>query len=138
MKRYEAVFKAKDQIKQVLTNAGIKEGITLTPEEIKDYKKELFWYIELKSENASRKETYLTFNISDAKAGAKGDGRTLLFNVIVTLDVFTLKEDIQELIENVNTSAVNNGWDFDLVGNIDYEGQSKLYTYRFLLTKMVG
>lgn len=135
MKLFDALTQAIAEIKEALNGAGLIEGITLNQEDLKSSRAVLFWFIEVKSEEASRKATYATFNVNTITPDLYGDGKTLAHKVTVELNIFTNKEDINILMNDLNNAAEAAGWAFDLASAPTYEQQAKLYNYNFLLEK---
>ena len=137
MKPHEAMFKAISEVKLVLKSAGVLEGITLTPEAIKTTKDILFWFIAVKTEDASRKSTYVIFNVVEVNPFTYGDGKALSYKAQAQIALFTNKEDISSLIAAINNAAEEYGWDFDMLRPITYDQTSKLYNYLFALEVLV-
>lgn len=135
MKLFDALTKAIIEAKNVLKSAGLIEGITLTQDELKSSKAVLFWFIEVKSEEASRKATYATFNINSIDGRLYGDGSYLSCEATVELNIFTNKEDISIMMNDINNTAEAADWRFDLASAPSYDSQSKLYNYNFKLRK---
>lgn len=138
MKLYKALFNSIDEIRLLLSSAGLVEGTTLTAEQLKTTRKVLFWHIALRSEEASKKQTYATFDVLSIEPRDRGDGRVLTYKVNFQLTLFTNKEDIRSLIEEINQKAEESGWSFDLASGIEYEHTSRVFTYTFRLGKVVA
>lgn len=135
MKLFDALNRAITEMKDLLTSAGLVEGITLTQEDLKNSRGVLFWFIEVKSEEASRKSTYATFNVTTIESKIHADGSPVSCKVTVELNIFTNKEDISILMNDLNNTAEAEGWTFDLASAPSYDSQSKLYNYNFKLGK---
>lgn len=135
MKLFDALTQATSEIKEVLKSAGLVEGITLTQEELKSSRAVLFWFIEVKSEEASRKATYATFNVLKLNPSLYADGKIMSLKATIELNIFTNKEDINILMNDLNNTAEAAGWNFDLSNAPSYDQQTKLYNYNFLLEK---
>ena len=114
MKLYEVLFKSISEIKNLLTQSGLTDGISLTPTEIKTSQAVLFWYIEVKNEEASRKSTYVTFSISNIQNYSYADGKIFTYKADVDVNIFTNKEDVSLLISDINNASETMKWDFDL------------------------
>lgn len=138
MKLYNALFDSINEIKIILSSAGLVEGVTLTPEQLKTSKKVLFWHIEVRSEEASRKSAYATFNVISIDPFTYADGKIIAYKVVFDLSIFTNKEDIKSLIQQIDLKAEENGWAFDLSAGITYEQASRLFSYSFNLSKVIS
>lgn len=138
MKTYNALFNSIDEIKLILSTAGIVDGVTLTPEQLKTTRKVLFWYISVRSTDASKKDTYVTFDVLEITPRVHGNGKPIAYRVTINLQIFTNKEDIRNLIKEINDAAEDNGWSFDLASNPDYEQTSRVFTYSFNLGKWIA
>ena len=137
MKMYNALELAIAEIRDVLTAAGVTDGITLSQEELKTTKATLFWFIELRSEVASSKSTYITFNVTSINAFGHGDGRPLSYKVVINIDLFSNKENVNSIISAIDTSSEAADWDFDLTSSPTYDQLTKLFTYSFAATKVI-
>lgn len=137
MKLYTSIFKAIDQIKLLLIDAGLVDGITLTNEQLKVSKDTLFWHIAVKNEEGSKKQTYVTYSVISSQPTLYGDGIPHGYSVIIGLNIFSNKENVKDLIDDINTSADNFGWQFELSSAISYDHQLNLYTYPFNLLKVL-
>ena len=138
MKVYQAMFKSFDNIKLVFDNAGLVDGTKLTLEDLKTTKGVLYWFLTVKSEEASKKQTYVTYDLLNATGSNYGDGEPMSYDVTLQINIFTNKENIQGLIENINIESELNGWKFDLATGPGYDTQIKLYIYTFNLKKVIS
>ena len=137
MKLYTSIFKAIDQIKTLLIDAGLVDGITLTSEQLKDSKDTLFWHIAVKNEEGSKKQTYVTYSVISSQPTIYGDGIPRGYSVIIELNLYSNKENVKDVIDEINTSADNYEWQFELSSAISYDHQLNLYAYSFNLLKVI-
>ena len=138
MKVYQAMYQAYDSIKTVLGNAGLVDGTSLSPEQLKSSKKTLYWHLTVKSEEASKKQIYVTYELLTAAPLAYGSGKPIAYDVTIQLNIFTTKENIRTLIEKINDESEAKHWRFDLIIPPTYESQLKLYIYTFNLKLSVA
>src|SRR5690606_25317028 len=93
-----AMRQALDDLKALLIYAGLKDGSALTDEEIKVTKDVLFWRVVVANTDAAKKETYVTYNIMSAEPVNYQDGKPRSYEVTAFVNVFTRKEDINDLL----------------------------------------
>lgn len=137
MKLYEAFYSAIDDITTTLISADLKKGSSFTPEIIKTSKDVLFWFLAVKTAEASAKETYVVYNIASITGEDYGDGEALDYNVTIGLNIYTTKEDVKELIRKINIACENNDWKFDLSGVPSYNPQLNMTIYLFTMKKVI-
>jgi len=136
MKLYQVMFAVNDSIKSTLSSAGLIDGLQATPEELKNNKSIMFWNITVPSELASLKPIFIVYNIRSIDNDEYLDGDPFSHTVIVNLTIYTNKDKVNDLIENINNACELNEWEFDLAGNVDYDPQLKLYIYPFQMEKV--
>lgn len=138
MKLYEALFKSFADVKSTLENAGLKDGFEISETELKSTKDVLFWKIEAKHTDATAKPIYVTFNIGDLKPLSYGDGIALNYQSLIILNLYTNKNDIENLVKLINDSCKVNGWKFDLAEQPIYNQSAKYYSYTFNMQKVIS
>ena len=113
-KTYQALLDTVEIAENLLKQAGLIDGLTLTPESIKTAKKPIFWYLNTKSKEASSKETYVTYSVQGLDPHDWGDGRVISRSPSVNINIFTRIRKSDDLIKDLNDVFVNNGWTFEL------------------------
>lgn len=129
-KTYQALLDTVEIVENLLKDAGLLDGLSLTPESIKTAKKPIFWYLNTKSKEASSKETYVTYSVQGLDPHDWGDGRIISRSPSVNINIFTRIRKSDNLIKDLNDVFVNNGWTFELQ-NSDYDGGLHFYIYTF-------
>ena len=132
-----AMRQALEDLKVLLIDAGLKDGSALTDEEVKSAKDVLFWRVVVVNTDAAKKETYVTYNIMSAEPVNYQDGKPRSYEVTAFVNVFTRKEDINDLLVAINTAAETHNWSFDLREALSYNPQLAFYAHTFELRKLV-
>jgi len=70
-----------------LIAAGLKDGIALTQEQLKNTTDVTFWHTG--NMNAINLPTYVTYSIAGTRAAVRGDDKTLLRDNTLAVDVFS-------------------------------------------------
>lgn len=135
-KTYQALKDVVKIVADLLLEADLVEGLSLTPEQIKSENKPIFWYINTRSKEASEKETYITYSIIDLKPNEYGDGKIISRVPSVIINVYSRERNINEIIENLNNVFVDNFWTFELQ-NIGFDNGTQSYNYTFICQAVV-
>lgn len=138
MKSFEALFKAQDEMKELLSQCNLLEGISVNETELKEIKQDMYWHLFVKNTDASAKRTYLTYSVNTVVPLAWGDNKALNFDCSIELKIFTNKDEIRDLISTINSKADELNWRFEMSSPIQYESQSQKYTYTFILSKVIS
>lgn len=137
MKVHNVLFESLEDIKNVLTEAGLVDGVSLSETERKNSKKVIYWYISVRTAEDSKKTTYVTYRSTNFSPFQYGDGKPISYKADYQLDVFTNKENIKDLVTDLNNAFEGNGWTFELSNaEIEYDVANKLFTYPFKISKV--
>lgn len=118
-------------VRNLLIDAGLVEGLSLTPEQIKTTVEPIFWHITTRSKDASDKPLYVTFNINELAPYNYGDGKVLARKPSVITNIYSRSRNVDELIENLNKTYVDKEWTFEL-RDMGFDAGLQMYSYTFL------
>lgn len=136
MKLYKAIQEAKTVIEDLLILAEFERGVSLTLAEVEKSIMPLFWYITLTGKSASEKETYVTYSFISCSPAAYSDGKNKGRKVTVSIDLFTRKRNVDDLIKALNDVFVDNDWSFEL-NSIIYDNGNQMYVHSFSVIALI-
>lgn len=121
--------KANDLVMAALTAAGAKDGITLTPEQIKSTTDATFWRNGVPNP-AICKTSYIVYSIAGTDAAIRGDDKTILREGTIAIDVFSKasfeSKSNAHLLKNLEAALVIAGFEVEFEAE-RYEDDTTLY-----------
>ncbi len=142
MKVSEALFDTRDIVSKILSDAGYLDGDTLGSEQIKSATKTIFWWDKIKSKDASGKEFYILCTVADLSPARYGDGKVLVRDVEVSVEIYSRQRRIRTLVESIETAFLSGKWTFGY-SRIYYHDALDRFVFEFksralLIPNMVG
>ena len=128
---YSALKQTQEATELALTNAGWIDGLTLDKAEIEITEEPLFWFMKVTTKEASDKQLYATYEISDLSSISHGDGETSVRRSRVELNIYSRSRNIDELLEATNNSFIAIFKNFEL-RQIVYDTSLQVYNYSFI------
>lgn len=139
MRTIKARKTCRNEIRNLLTNAGLLEGIGLTDAEIKNTTKTLFWHGVLRNPIARDKTNYVSYYFPDFESKYNADNDDFIREVMVAIDVFSKKsfdsKDNLDLLELLEDTFKDNGFEVEFADEI-YEDETALFHYPMTLYKL--
>lgn len=132
MKTVDAILEVREAVSDILINAdfikGTSSGSNNTP---------MFWFINVSGTGASKKQTYLTYNIVDLERTSFGDGKPIIRKATISINLYSRKKNVDDYLTALNNAFLNENWVFEL-DRIDYDNANQLYVYSFLTSCQVS
>jgi len=109
--------------------AGLKDGIALTQEQLKNTTDVTFWHTG-NIAAASAKTTYVTYSIAGTDAAVRGDDETLMRDNTLAIDIFS-KASFETkanatLLANVEGALIKDSFEVEFLAE-QYERDTGLY-----------
>jgi len=136
MKLIKALNDITTSVETALVTAGLVDGLSLSTDEIKTATSPLFWFIAVKSKEASDKQSYLVWNF---KLVSKifGDGKPLMYPFEVIITYYSRNKVIDDTLKNIEDAFIDLFYIFDY-GLIDYDTNRMMYLYQFVVKAQVA
>ena len=124
----ESRKRVNSQVIKALTTVGLKDGIALTQEQLKNTKDITFWHTG--NMTATNQATYVTYSIAGTRAAVRGDDKTLLRDNTLAIDVFS-KVSFESranvtLLANIEDALINAGFEVQFEAE-QYERDTALF-----------
>lgn len=130
MRSYQAIVEAKSSFEAALLKAGLKKGVTLTPEQLKAETDPIFWYVWITTVVPSEKETYLTYDVIESPTMVYADGKPKVRRATIEGQLYTRKTNIDVLLLKIEDEILKAEWTFEIKA-IDYDPSNKMFIYTF-------
>lgn len=138
MTTMEAITAAESSITTILTDAGLVEGLSLTPAQLEVSTDLLFWETHITSKKASEKKHYATFSVLSCAGSVFGDGGIIARKAIVSLNVFSRNKDVSSFLTAINNKAIESFWTFEMQNPIAYDTENQMFIYDFILGALIS
>jgi len=136
MKLIKALDDITLSVENALVNAGLVDGLSLSIEEIKIAASPLFWFMTVKSKEASDKQSYLVWSFQSVSE-MFGDGKPLAFPFEVNITLYSRNRVIDDTLEKIENAFIDLHYKFDF-GMIDYDTNRMMYLYQFVVKAQVS
>jgi len=139
MTNTEARRQARIGIIDTLKKAGLREGISLSNEQLLDTRDTTFWHGVVRNETVRAKDNYLTWNIPGSSAGVRADNIAFLREVTIAIDVFSKRsfdsEQNHKLLEKLENQFTKDGYEIEFADEI-FETETSLFHYPITIFKL--
>jgi len=132
----EAMGSAMDLTLQVLTSAGLVDGLQLGPEDITAETNPMCWPIQVEDKEASSKERYATYAIGSLDPYTWTDNDAATYKASMIIEVFSRKR-YDPIIDAIDAAFIAGGWRFSFVA-MGYDNRSRIYSYTFRAEAVIG
>jgi len=136
MKLIKAMQEITDSVETTLTSAGLLDGLSLTAEEIKAATTPIYWFVYVKSSDASEKQNYLVWNYQ-LIGSLNGDGEKLVYPFEVTITFYSRNKIVDTYLENIENAFISAFYTIDLSA-VDYDTNRMMYSYKFVVRAQVS
>lgn len=137
MNTYEGIIATERIVSNLLLNCDFVEGLSLSLSSIKVEHRPIFWPISIKNKEASEKETYITFLITNCAPSKFSDGKCSMRKMSVLINLFSRTRNVYEHIEKMNEVFLENHWTFEMQ-NIDFDTGNQLFIFSFIVEALIG
>lgn len=139
MTNIEARKKARKDIRQSLTDAGLVEGITLTDAQLAEETRTCYWHGVVRNEKAKAKDNYLTYYIPTSDVVSRADNQAFLREVAIAIDVFSKcsfdSEKNMKLLEDLENQFIKDGYEVEFADEF-FESETSLFHYPITIFKI--
>ena len=139
MTNIETRRRARAGIITTLKKAGLKEGISLSNEQLLDTRETTFWHGVVKNKTVRAKDNYLTWYIPASGASKRADDSVFLREVTIAIDVFSKRsfdsEQNHKLLEKLENQFVKDGYEVEFADEL-YESETSLFHYPITIFKL--
>jgi len=136
MKLTNAMQDITTSVETALQSAGLLDGLSLTIDEIKSATEPIFWFVYVKSSEASEKQNYLVWNYRLINS-ISGDGKKLVYPFEVDITFYSRNKIVDTYLENIEDAFVAACYTIDLAA-ADYDTNRMMYSYRFVVRAQVS
>jgi len=133
----EAYNKAYESIVDVLTEAGLVHGITLTPEQIVTTSDIIFWETFQKEDKAVRKNSYVIFDIDTLNPFEFADGLVVGRKVVATVSIYSQSRNLSALMTLINQAFINNKWTFEQKSAKSFDSTTDKFTIDYTIECLI-
>lgn len=139
MRTIKARKTCRNELIQLLKNAGLQEGIGLTDQEIENTTKTIFWHGVVRNSKARNKQNYVSYYFPSIENKYSADNDDFVREVMVAIDVFSKRSfdakanlDLLELLED---TFKDNGFEVEFADEI-FETETSLFHYPITIYKL--
>ena len=136
MKLIKALKEITTSVENVLVAAGLKDGLLLSVDEIKAATEPMFWFVYVKSKEASDKQNYLVWNFQLINK-QNGDGSTLAYPFDVSINFYSSNKIVDTYLENIENAFIDSSYIFEF-SSVNYDTNRMMYSYSFIVRAMVS
>lgn len=127
---HEAMKAAEEKTVKLLKQAGLKQGIGMTEQEIRQETTPMFWRMQIKGKAASEKHTYVVYSVNSVECVKWMDGSPHIYEAVVHVSFFTQSNKLIDTIKDVDQKFTKNDIPFNLVSS-DFDPATQLHFYTF-------
>lgn len=139
MTNIEARKKAREDIIRTLKQAGLREGISLSNEQLLDTRDTTFWHGVVRNEIVRAKDNYLTWNIAGSSASVRADNNAFLREITIAIDIFSKRsfdsEQNHKLLERIENQFTKDGYEVEFADEF-FESDTSLFHYPITIFKL--
>jgi len=137
MKTVLAITESKKHVETILKLAGLKEGLSASPQEIKISQDVFFWYMAVTSKEASEKETYVTYTFRSLDPSHYSDNVPVIRKPSILIEVFSRKRNVDSLLESINDAFLSSSWTFEL-SSMGYDSSNLSFYHSFVVEALLS
>jgi len=136
MKLIKALNDITTSVELALVNAGLIDGLSLDTDEIKTTESVLFWFITVKSKDASDKQSYLVWSYRLVNK-LYGDGKPLMYPFEAVITFYSRNKVVDDTLKDIEDAFIDLFYIFDY-SLIDYDTNRMMYVYQFVVKAQVA
>lgn len=106
-----------EEVKRLLTKAGLVDGMSLDPDEVKREDRTMFWFKKINDLEPSKKKIYVIWDMPSAAPIGYADDKVAVRSVYVTIDLFTklglYHQNTREVLNKISAVFTAAGWQFE-------------------------
>jgi len=132
MTNTQARKQARIDILRTLDQAGLVQGIALTPDQLIAETRTAYWHGIARCQIARAKDSYLTFHFPGSPVHTRADDAVFLREIMIAINVFSKRsfssEANHKLLETLEEALTRNGYEVEIADEI-YEEDTALFHY---------